>query len=132
MSIASLDSLDPQQQMAIVALMNETTVRKAAEVVGVHEKTLHRWLEDPAFEAVYRRVRRDAFKQAISQAQRYAPVALNVLVQIAADAKAPHSARVSAATGVLKFGRESLELDDLAARVEQLEQAAKAPPGAAA
>ena len=34
---------------------------------------------------------------------------------------APYAARVSAAVAMLRFGRESLELDDLAERVERLE-----------
>ncbi len=37
---------------------------------------------------------------------------------------APQSARVRAAAIMLKFGRESIELDELAARVDDLEEAA--------
>ena len=40
------------------------------------------------------------------------------------DDDAPASAKVAAATTLLRFGREGIELDDLAARVEALEQAA--------
>ena len=36
-------------------------------------------------------------------------------------ASAANAAKVSAATAMLKFGRESIELDDLAARIETLE-----------
>ncbi len=61
-------------------------------------------------------------------AQRLAPNALVVLAKIMNDTEAPHSARVSAAMGVLKFGRDALELDDLAARVEALEHASKDQP----
>ena len=39
------------------------------------------------------------------------------------DPKATWSARVAAATNVLKFARESIELDDLAERVIKLESA---------
>ena len=38
-----------------------------------------------------------------------------------ADESAPTSSKVSAATAILRFGREGIELDDLAARVEALE-----------
>ena len=51
------------------------------------------------------------------------PHAVNTLAKIMADATAPHSARVSAASATLKFSREAIELDDLAARVEALEHA---------
>ncbi len=41
------------------------------------------------------------------------------------DGSAPASSKVAAAVGLLRFWREGIELDDLAARVEALE---KAPP----
>jgi hypothetical protein len=39
------------------------------------------------------------------------------------DTTAPHASRVSAAASILKFGRESIELDDLAERLGALEAA---------
>ncbi len=51
-------------------------------------------------------------------------MAVNTLAQVMADQAAPASARVSAAIGLLRFGREGIELDDLAARLEALENAA--------
>ncbi len=110
-----------------MALLNEPTLGKAAEAVGVGQKTLYRWLRAPAFSRAYHRARRDAFGQAIALTQRYAPLAVNTLVKVMADHDAPHHAKVSAATTLLRFGREGIELDDLAARVEALEQAAPQP-----
>ena len=43
------------------------------------------------------------------------------LLRIMHDPKATSSARVSAATNILKFARESIELDDLAERIDRLE-----------
>jgi hypothetical protein len=48
------------------------------------------------------------------------------LVKIIADEKAPYAAKVSAASALMKYGRESIELDDVVQRVEQLEESAKA------
>ena len=56
--------------------------------------------------------------------QRYAPLAVNTLAQVMMDDGAPSSSKVAAATTILRFGREGIELDDLAARVEALEQSA--------
>lgn len=117
----SVDNLSPNQEAAIVALLNQPTIQRAAESCGVAERTVHRWLDDPAFQAAYRKARREAFAHAISQAQRYAPVAVQVLTQVMADRAAPHSARINAASNLLKFAREAIELDDLQARVEALE-----------
>ena len=117
----STDGLDPKREDAIVALLNHTSVRDAAKALGIHEKTLYRWLGEPAFAAAYRKARRLAFAQAISLSQRYTPMAVQTLAKISTDQSAPHAARVSASTALLKFSRESIELDDLAERVEALE-----------
>ena len=51
-------------------------------------------------------------------------VAVATLVKVMQDGAAPPSAKVSAAGMLLKFGREGMELDDLAERVETLERGA--------
>ena len=121
MSTGAYTALEPNQEQAIVALLTEPTFKKAAAVVGVAEKTIHRWLEDPVFGAAYRKARRQAFNQAIAATQRYVPVAIQALTKITVDETAPHSARVSAASAILKFSRDSIELDDLAERIGHLE-----------
>ncbi len=117
--------LSQKQERAVVALLHEPTVLKAAQVAKVHERTIYRWLEEPAFGNAYRRARREAFGHAIALTQRYAPLAVNTLASVMSDKDAPPHARVTAASTLLKFGREGIELDDLAARVEQLELAAE-------
>jgi hypothetical protein len=117
---------------AILALLSEPTIGKAALKADVGERTLYRWLEEPEFMATYRTARRHAFRQAISLTQKYAPMAVNELAKIIMDKSTPASAKVAAIATMLKFSRESLELDDLAARLEALEAAAKkeqAEPG---
>jgi hypothetical protein len=113
--------LTARQEKAIIALINETTVARAAQTSGIGERTLHRWLQDDAFVDAYRRARREAFGQAIALTQRYAPMAVTTLAKVMNDPVAPHTARVSAASAMLKFGREGIEMDDLAARLERLE-----------
>lgn len=116
--------LAPNQERAIIALLNEPTIKLAAEAAGVGEKSIYRWMNEAAFAKAFRRARREAFAHAIALTNRYAPHAVNTLVKVMSDPGAGHSARVSAAVAMLKFGREGIELDDLAARVETLEQAA--------
>ncbi len=117
-------ALTPVQERAIIALLNEQTLSKAAAAAEVGQRTLYRWLRKPEFSRAYRQARREAFGQAIALTQRYAPLAVNTLAQVMMDQGAPHHAKVSAAMGLLRFGREGIELDDLAARVEALENAA--------
>ena len=115
------DGVKPKQEDAIVALINHPTVRLAAEAVGVSEKTMYRWLGDPEFAREHRKARRLAFTQAITLTNKYAPMAVQTLAKIASDPSAPHAARVSASAALLKFSRESIELDDLAGRLDDVE-----------
>lgn len=50
---------------------------------------------------------------------------MTTLAKVMNDPVAPHTAKVSAANAMLKFGREWIEMDDLAARLEQLEASSK-------
>lgn len=119
--IQRADGLTHKQEQAIVALLNEPTVARAARSLGLSEKSLYRWLDERAFGRAYRKARREAFAQAIANSQRYAPLAVQMLAKIMADETLSVSARVSAASILLKFSRESIELDDLAQRVDELE-----------
>jgi hypothetical protein len=128
MPVNTIDNLTPKQQEGIIALLNEPTVKKAATVAQVDEKTLYRWMNEPAFGDAYRRARRQAFAQAIAMSQKFAPVALQALAKIVMDEKQPTSCRVSAASAILKFSRESLELDDLASRLDAVEAQVRGDP----
>ena len=121
------DGLTAKQEDAIIALLNEPTLSKAASAAGVGERTLYNWLREPVFSSRYRDARREAFSHAISLTQKYAPAAVAALTQVMADSSAPHSAKVQAASTLLRFGRQGIELDDLAARVEALETAEEEP-----
>ena len=116
------DNLSPAQENAILALIAQTTVAKAAEACGVPERTLYNWLDDPHFDRAHRRARKLAFRQAIALSQRYAAMAVQTLAKVASDPNVPAAAKVSASTALLKFSRESIELDDVVERVEALEQ----------
>jgi hypothetical protein len=119
------DGLTAAQAKAIEALLQEPTLTRAAAASGVNERTLRRWLAEGPFKAALLTARREAFGQAIGLTQKYAPVAVATLVKVMNDSSSTASAKVTAAGVLLKFGREGIELDDLAERVEMLERAAK-------
>src|SRR3954471_2762497 len=116
--------LTAPQAKAIEALLQEPTVTRAAAAAGVNERSVRRWLEEPAFKRALLAARREGFAQAMSLTQKYAPVAVATLVKVMNDASSSASAKVTAAGVLLKFGREGIELDDLAERVEMLERSA--------
>jgi len=58
--------LNPRQHKAIIALVTEPTITKAAESAGVSESTVHRWMLDETFAKAHRQTRRETFSQAIA------------------------------------------------------------------
>jgi hypothetical protein len=106
-------------------LLAEPTVARAAASCKVGVRTLHRWLREETFGKAYRLARRETFAQAVSLTQRYAGLAVQTLARVMTDETAPVASRVAAATSMLKFARDSIELDDLADRVEALERSGK-------
>lgn len=120
---AKKDDLKPKQHEAILALLAEPSIAKAAEKIQVNERTLRRWLDESEFNGQYRKARRESFSQAVGLLQRYLPLAAQTLAKVMADAASQPSAKVSAASAAFKIGREGIETDDLAARVLALELA---------
>jgi len=118
----SPSGLTGRQEAAVIAMVCEPSIERAAKQAEVGVRTLKRWLDDPPFIVALRKARRQAFTQAIAMCQRYAPMAAGIIAKVASDPTTPAHVKVSAASQVLKFGREGLELDDLAARIEMLEQ----------
>jgi transposase-like protein len=118
--------LTKQQDEAILALISEGTVERAAKKVGISERQLYRWMKEAEFKKAYLEAKRSSFGQAIGLLQRYSSTCVNVLAKIATDSASPPQARVSAAINMLRIARDAIELDDLCGRVDALEQSAKA------
>lgn len=123
MSGLGLGNISEKQEKAIIALLNQPTIQLAAKEAGVGERTLHTWLDLPHFVRAYCRARKKAFSQAVSLAQKYAPLAVQTLARICNSDSAPPASRVAAAAYLLRLSRDSIELEDLQARLDLLEQA---------
>ncbi len=126
---APMGGISHSQEKAIIALLAEPTIARAASNAGVGERTLHRWMREPRFARAYRAARREAFAQAIAGSHRLAAAAVQTLARIMVDPAAPYAARVQAAGTVLRFSRDAIELDDLAGRVDELERLAEGDDG---
>src|SRR3712207_6024402 len=93
--------LTPKQEKAIAALLAQPTIEAAAESLGVNGVTVHRWLQEPAFDTASREARREAVQVAIGRLQQVSGAMVAVLVNVAADKKTPPSTRVAAASKVI-------------------------------
>jgi hypothetical protein len=120
--------LPPAQEQAIIALLREPTVAKAAETSGVPASTMYRWLKEPGFRAAYREGRRESYSHAVSLVQSYVPHAVQSLMKMVADLSTPPAVRATCCGMLLKFGRESIDQDEMIGRIEALEASQEKKP----
>ena len=118
-----MNEITAKQEKAITALLTEISVVAAADKCGISLRTMFLWLKEPQFSETYRNARRDATSQAIARLQQNSSDAVTVLVDIMKDATAPKTIRVTAASKVLDIAIKSVEIDELAARLDALEAA---------
>ena len=112
---------------AIAALLTQRNLDEAARAAGVAANTLLRWLKMPEFEAAYREARRAAFGQSIARLQQGTSAAATTLLKVLVDSNTPASVKVRAAQAILTHSAKAMELEDLEARVAELERTAEAP-----
>ena len=118
-----------KMEEAVAALLTHRNQEEAARAVGISVATLLRWQKDPEFDAVYREARRLAFRQSIARLQQASSAAVTTLLKIMVDPDAPHSTRVRAADSVLDHSAKAIEIEDIEARVSELEHNANQKGG---
>lgn len=118
----SPEELTARQERAIPALLSERTLAAAARAAGVGERSLRRWLgEDERFRAAYQQARSEAMRQATARIQAASAAAVDTLAELM-ELKERPDIRARAALGVLAAAFKAEELENLASRVEALEQ----------
>jgi hypothetical protein len=83
-------------------------------------------MKEPDFNTDYRKARRDAFSQSVARLQQGSSAAVSTRLKIMIDPNAPASTRVRAADSVLDHSAKAIEVEDIEARVAELERTAKA------
>jgi len=63
--MAESGNLGAKKSRAIAALLTSSSVIEAAAVAGIGERTLHRWLEEPAFRQALAAAESDAIRSAV-------------------------------------------------------------------
>lgn len=117
---------DKRKEAALAALLTAPSIQEAAKMVGVAEGTLYRWLrEDTEFKTEYREAKAQAVGHAVTKLQQASTEAVETLRDVMNDQEAPPSSRVAAAKTTLEMAIKGIELEDLAARVEELEALAE-------
>jgi hypothetical protein len=115
-----------KKEEAIAALLSQPSIDQAARVIGIAPKTLVRWLQMPEFKAAYHKARRDAFGQATARLQQASGAAVSTILKIMLDKDAPVASRLRAAESVVDHAAKAIEIEEIEARVSELERAAEA------
>ena len=115
-----------KKEEAIAALLTQRNIEDAAKHIDISANTLLRWLKVPEFAAAYREARRAAYGQCIARLQQASSAAATTLLKIMLDSNAPASCRIRAADSVMSHAAKAIEIEDIEARVSELERAAEA------
>ena len=114
-----------KKEAAIAALLTHRNIDEAAKAVGVAPNTLLKWMKDREFSAAYREARRAAVGQAIARLQQTTGAAVSTLQKLMVDANTPAAIKGNVARGVLALAIKGVEVEDIEARLEELERAAE-------
>ena len=117
---------EQKKDEAIVALLTQRNIEEAAKSIGVVPNTLLRWMKEPEFDAAYREARRAAFRQSVARLQQASGAAVTTLLKLMVDPATPPSTKARAADSVLDHSAKAIEIEDIEARVAELERAAEA------
>ena len=113
-----------KMDQAVAALLTQRNVEEAARAVGIGVATLLRWQKEPEFQKAYRDTRRAAFGQAVARLQQMSGAAVATLGKMMVEPTAPPSTRVRAAEVIINHAAKAIEIEDIEARVTELERAA--------
>jgi hypothetical protein len=121
--------LDARQERMILALLEHPTNEKAAAALGISAVTLWRATKKPEFAEAFRKARREAFSQSVARLQHASNAAVGTLLRVMTDREAPAASRVRAADVVLQAALRGMEMEDIEARVSELERVTEANKG---
>jgi hypothetical protein len=113
-----------KKEEAIAALLSHRSIEDAAKAIGLNPNTLLRWLEIPEFRDEYRRARREAVHQAVARLQQATGAAGLTILKLMTDPSVPAAVRLRAAECVFTHAIRGIELEDIEARLSELERSA--------
>jgi Helix-turn-helix of insertion element transposase len=113
-------SLSAKQREAALLLANGTTIARTAAQLGVSEKSVDLWKRKPEFTAALREAEDDLYSESLGLLKRTAKAAVMTLVACM-DMKISPYVRVAAASKLLDASMEVHKIQELEARIVELE-----------
>src|SRR5712691_10860896 len=115
-----------KKEEAIAALLTQRNVEEAARAAGIGTQTLLRWLKVPEFGKEYRKARREAVHQSVARLQQATGAAATIVLKLMTDPNVPAAVKLRAVECVFDRAFKGVELEDIEARVSELEHAIEA------
>ena len=116
----SAGELTVMQDKAITALLSYSSVEAAAKKTGVSDRTLHRWLKEPAFRQSYLAGRRLVMEHAVGCLQR---ASIGAVEALGRNLKCGvPGTEVWAAQVILEAGTKGVEMMEFEDRLTAIEQ----------
>lgn len=119
------ENLTPKQRKAIAALISEPTQKKAAELAGVNEKTIIRWMAEGDFKAALREAESAAIDAATRRLIGLESLATKALRDVLTEPKIAPGVKVRAARSVLDYLLKLRELRTIEERLTELEESVR-------
>ena len=112
-----------KKEEAVAALLTQRNIEEAARAINISRNTLLNWMKLPEFRVAYREARRTAFRQSIARLQQRTAAAATTLLKTMIDPNTPPSVKVRAAEAIFNHAAKAIEIEDIEARVSELERA---------
>jgi len=93
--------ISPKREKAVMALLEQPTIAKAAEQAGVHESTLYRWLKEHNFQRHLAYTSWQMKNRSINRMRQTMSEAVNLLEKVVKDEKESTHARLAAARTII-------------------------------
>jgi transposase-like protein len=100
-------------ETAIACLLTQPSITSAAKALGIHERTLRRWMHSEPFRSAYAEARQQVLVQTMAYLQRSTVEAVEVLLETLRDPDAPAGARVLAARTLLEYAFKGADREGL-------------------
>jgi len=117
-----LSKLNAKQTKAILLLIEGKPPEEVARVLGIHSKTLYRWLEkDIDFRKALQEAKESIFNEALENLKSLSREAVNTLRDLLTS-RHKDTARLGSAKTILELALKQKELEDIEKRIEALEE----------
>ena len=117
------DRVKHNPEKVIVALLNESSISRAANKLKMDESTIFRMMKNPDFMSAYNDAKRRMLDNTLNAIQSASGEALNTLKMIMIDPSVQASTRVSAAKTILELSLRAFESQQMDQRISDIEKA---------